>query len=105
ELFCLFSQNVNHDVEGFGLVFLEAAAAGLPVVGAKNCGVDDAVQEGKNGLLVDTRDPKDFAHAIVTILRDPQKKKQMALASVAYARTCTWERRIGEYIDIYRRMI
>ncbi|MEK7083305.1 MAG: glycosyltransferase family 4 protein, partial [Patescibacteria group bacterium] len=102
ELFCLFSQNMNHDVEGFGLVFLEAAAAGLPVVGAKNCGVDDAVREGKNGLLVDTRDPKDFANAMLAILRDPQKKKQMALASVAYARTCTWERRIGEYIDIYR---
>ncbi len=105
ELFCLFSQNMNHDVEGFGLVFLEAAAAGLPVVGAKNCGVDDAVQEGKNGLLVDTRSLDDFANVILIILRDPQKKKQMALASVAYARTCMWERRIGEYIDIYRRMI
>lgn len=101
ELFCLFSQNVNHDVEGFGLVFLEAAAAGLPVVGAKNCGVDDAVREGKNGLLVDTRDPQDFANAILTILRDKELQKKMRTASLAYAKECTWEKRIGEYIDIY----
>lgn len=105
ELFCLFSQNMNHDVEGFGLVFLEAAAAGLPVVGVKNCGVDDAVREGKNGLLVDTRDPKDFARAILTILRDKELQKNMRAASFAFSHACTWEKRIGEYIDIYRNIV
>ncbi len=104
ELFSLFSQNVNHDVEGFGLVFLEAAAAGLPVVGAKNCGIDDAVQEGKNGLLVATRNPNDFANAISAILRDQELKKQMAEQSLAFARECTWEKRIAEYIDIYNQL-
>ena len=101
ELFCLFSQNVNHDVEGFGLVFLEAAAAGLPVVGAKNCGIDDAVKEGENGFLVATRNPDDFANAILEILRDPELKKRMADNSLLYAKECIWEKRIGEYIDIY----
>ena len=104
ELFCLFSQNVNHDVEGFGLVFLEAAAAGLPVVGAKNCGIDDAVKEGENGFLVATRNPDDFANAILEILRDPELKKRMGEHSLAFAKECAWEKRIGEYIDIYNHI-
>ena len=104
ELFCLFSQNVNHDVEGFGLVFLEAAAAGLPVVGSKNCGIEDAVQDGRNGILIPTRSPDDFADAMLTILRDPGLKKQMAAESLAYASACTWEKRIGEYVDIYSKL-
>lgn len=102
ELFCLFSQNMHHDIEGFGIVFLEAAAAGLPVVGSANCGVEDAVQEGENGLLVSTRSPDDFADAILTILRDPEMKKRMSQASLAFARASSWEKSISRYAEIYQ---
>lgn len=101
ELFCLFSQNVGHDVEGFGLVFLEAAAAGLPVVGSKNCGIDDAVRDGENGILVATRSPDDFADAILAILGNPEKKKAMAEASRALAARMTWEYQIAKYVTLY----
>lgn len=105
ELFCLFSQNIGHDVEGFGLVFLEAATAGLPVVGAKNCGVDDAVQDGKSGMLVAGRDFNDFADAIIAILCDPEKKKAMAAASAAFAVEMSWERQMSRYMACYREMM
>ncbi len=105
ELFCLFSQNVNHDVEGFGLVFLEAAAAGLAIVGSKNCGIDDAVEDGKNGILVAGRDPDDVADAIKKILRNKELKKRMQEHSLQFAAACTWEKKIGEYIDIYRGIV
>lgn len=105
ELFCLFSQNVGHDIEGFGMVFLEAAAAGLPVVGSKNCGIEDAMEEGKNGLLVATRDPHDFAKAILDILRNPELKKRMSAASLDLARRSSWDNKIKEYIDIYRSLV
>jgi len=105
ELFCLFSQNVGHDVEGFGLVFLEAAAANLPVVGSKNCGVDDAVRDGENGILIGTRSPDDFADAIIAILSDPAKKKAMASSSLAFARTMTWDHKIARYTDLYQKLI
>lgn len=104
ELFCLFSQNTNHDVEGFGLVFLEAAAAGLPAVGSKNCGVDDAVRDGENGMLVAGRNPDDFANAIIAILNDPAKRQAMAASSVAFARTMTWERTVIRYAALYREL-
>ncbi|MDP3771773.1 MAG: glycosyltransferase family 4 protein [bacterium] len=102
ELFCLFSQNVNHDVEGFGLVFLEAAAAGLPVVGSKNCGIDDAVRDGENSILVPTRDPDDFAAALQKILANQELRQKMSDASRAFARASSWEKRIGEYQELYR---
>lgn len=105
ELFCLFSQNVGHDVEGFGIVFLEAAAAGLPVVGAKNCGVDDAVEDGKNGILVTGRSPDDFAAAIVRILSDEEMKRDMSAESRAFAARMTWARHIPRYAALYRAML
>lgn len=101
ELFCLFSQNVNHDVEGFGLVFLEAAAAGLPVVGSKNCGIDDAMREDENGLLVASREAQEFAAAITKILNDEQLKKRMQEKSLMYAQESSWKKRIEEYVLIY----
>src|SRR3989338_4747641 len=104
ELFCLFSQNILHDVEGFGIVFLEAAAAGLPVVGSKNCGIDDAVEDGKNGILVSTRDPDDFADAIAKILRDKKLKGEMGARSLAFARTMSWEKHVSAYVTLYHRL-
>ena len=108
ELFCLFSQNHGHDIEGFGLVFLEAAAAGIPVVGIKNCGVEDAVLDGENGYLVEPRrydDPNAFTSAIIKILEDEDLKKRMAASSLAFAKRSTWDERIGEYVRIYKKLI
>ncbi|MEK9174606.1 MAG: glycosyltransferase family 4 protein, partial [Patescibacteria group bacterium] len=60
ELFILLPQDINKDMEGFGLVFLEAAACGLPVVSSRDSSAEDAVLEGKNGFLVS---PQDFISA------------------------------------------
>jgi phosphatidylinositol alpha-1,6-mannosyltransferase len=105
ELFCLLSQNLNYDVEGFGLVFLEAAASGLPVVGSKNCGVEDAVLSGENGFLVDSRNYGVFASAIIDILKNPSLKVGMSKKSLDFARASTWESKIKKYIAIYIELI
>lgn len=104
ELFCLFSENINHDVEGFGIVFLEAAACGLPVVGMKHCGVEDAVADGRNGILVGLREPKEFAGAIVSILGDEEKKRRMKKESIDLAKKFDWEKKIGAYREMYTKL-
>ncbi len=104
ELFCLLSQNIRHDVEGFGLVFLEAAAAGLPVVGSKGGGVEDAVLEGENGLLVPETSQEDFAGAIIKILRDRAMMERMSAASLRLANSFDWSGQISKYIDLYREL-
>jgi len=58
------------DVEGFGLVFLEANAHGKPCIGGRSGGVPDAVLDGETGLLVDPWDPMDIAQATIRLLTD-----------------------------------
>lgn len=104
ELFCLMSQNWWHDVEGFGIVFLEAAAAGLPVVGTTDSGIEDAVLNGENGVLVDPRDFDGFAKAIVGILKDPQRKARMGEKSTVFAGGFDWSVKIREYVKMYQNI-
>jgi phosphatidyl-myo-inositol dimannoside synthase len=58
------------DVEGFGMVFLEASACGKPVVGGRSGGISESVLEGVTGLLVNPHDPEDIAYALTHILSD-----------------------------------
>lgn len=59
------------DVEGFGLVFLEAGACGKPVIGGRSGGIPDAIEDGVTGFLVHPDEPGDVARALVGILTNP----------------------------------
>ncbi len=59
-----------NDVEGFGMVLLEANACGKPVVGGRSGGVPDALADGITGLLVDPLNPTEIAEAIERLLTD-----------------------------------
>lgn len=104
-LFCLMSQNFGHDVEGFGIVFLEAAAAGLPVVGSRGSGAEDAVSEGTNGFLVDCKDEEGSAQAMLKILKDERLRGRMGKASLAWAKESSWDKRIAEYAALYKNLL
>lgn len=67
----------DDDVEGFGIVYLEANAAGKPVVAGRSGGVPDAVADGENGLLVAPESPDEIASAIRALLRDPERRRRM----------------------------
>ncbi len=60
------------DVEGFGMVFLEANACGKPVVGGRSGGIDDAIVDGETGFLVEPREPDSIADAVGRLLANPQ---------------------------------
>jgi phosphatidylinositol alpha-1,6-mannosyltransferase len=68
--------------EGFGIVFVEAAAAGVPQVAGQSGGAAEAVSHGETGLVVDPPDdPKKAAAALIEILNDPAKQTAMGQAS------------------------
>ncbi len=71
DLFVMPAREAPPDVEGFGLVFLEANACGTPVVGARTGGIPDAIRNGETGLLVPPNAPNAIAEAAVGILTDP----------------------------------
>lgn len=65
------------EVEGLGIVYLEASACGLAVIGGKSGGAPDAVLEGETGFAVDGTSASDVADAAVKLLSDPQLAQQM----------------------------
>jgi phosphatidylinositol alpha-1,6-mannosyltransferase len=72
--------------EGFGIVFLEAAAAGVPQVAGRSGGAAEAVVDGVTGLVVDKPgDPGCVAEALRTLLADPKLRKRMGAAGRARA--------------------
>ena len=76
--------------ESFGLVALEAAACGVPVVAAAVGGLRTLVEDGRTGLLVDRRDPTVFAEAAGRILDDATFAARLGEAAAVRARGYTW---------------
>ena len=65
------------EVEGLGIVYLEASACGLAVVGGKSGGAPDAVLEGETGFAVDGTSTNAVAEAVITLLKNPDRANQM----------------------------
>lgn len=90
DVFALPAINIDGKFEGFGLVYLEAGAAGLPVVGTTGCGAEDAVDDGETGLLVPQNDPDALAAALVRLLGDPDLRRRMGEAGRRKAAANSW---------------
>lgn len=67
--------------EGFGLVFAEAMAAGLPVVACRAAAVPEIVEDGRTGLLVGPRSPAELARALETLLMDERMRQDFGRAA------------------------
>lgn len=78
-VFVMVSQEIKErgEVEGFGIVFLEAAACAKPVIGSKSGGIPDAVIDGVTGILVNPLNEDEIARAIVCVLQDEQLAKSL----------------------------
>jgi len=76
--------------EGFGIVYLEAAAHGLPVVAGNVAGALDSVADGESGVLVDPSDPRAVADAISTLLLDRDLARRMGEAGAERAQRFAW---------------
>lgn len=102
DFFCLTGvPDPSGKVEGFGLVYLEAAAAGLPSVATAIGGVPDAVVADETGFLVDPA-PDDIACAIAEIAEDSDARSILAAGASAHARTLSWERCAAETYGLPR---
>ncbi|MCA9707894.1 MAG: glycosyltransferase family 4 protein, partial [Myxococcales bacterium] len=89
----LLSREAPPDVEGFGLVLLEAGACGRPVLGARSGGIPDAVDEGTSGLLVPPDDPAATAQALARLLGDPALARHLGEGGRQRARGALgWDR-------------
>jgi len=91
DIFAMTSVNLEHSVEGFGLVYLEAAAHGLPVVAHDVGGVSEAVREGVTGLLVPPHRPAQLAAAFEKLIHDEPLRRKLGAAGRDWATRNCWK--------------
>lgn len=98
DLFILLSKSSPPHIEGFGLVFLEAAACELPSLGARSGGIPDAVLDGHTGWLIDTQNTCDITHKLLDILADRQLLKTVAQSARENAQLKTWQHSVEKIL-------
>jgi L-malate glycosyltransferase len=92
--------------EGLGTSLLDAMACSKAIVATRAGGVPEVVEDGITGLLVPTRDARELARAIVTLLTDEPKRRRMALEGFARVqRHFTVERMVAETAAVYARVV
>ncbi|WP_293694420.1 glycosyltransferase [uncultured Agrococcus sp.] len=91
--------------ETFGLVSLEAAASGVPVVAYRSGGLQESVLDGRTGLLVDSRDPADWASAITQLLHDEALRSRLAKQAREHAESMSWRASTVALLQVYKRKL
>ena len=94
------------DVEGLGIVFLEAQASGTPVVVGRSGGAPEAVRDGVTGVVVDGRDRFAVADALVALLVDPARRAALGAAGRAFvSATYAWPVVTARFDAILRELV
>lgn len=90
--------------EGFGIVYLEAMAAGCVTIGTRGEGIGDVIEDGRNGFLVPADDPGAIARIVEDCLHNPEESDLIRRAGMDLARMMTWEWNARAYIDLFKEM-
>ena len=102
DLFAMTSVPYRNSVEGFGLVYLEAAAYGLPIIANRLGGVEDAVSHRENGILVAPDDEFALASALAELIENKSLREKMGAKSLEWARSFSWKRSFRSLFDSKR---
>jgi phosphatidylinositol alpha-mannosyltransferase len=87
--------------ESFGIVLTEALAAGIPVVASDIPGYRAVLAEGAAGVLVPPGEPSALANALLSLLQNPDLRRDLSTAGIARAERYSWDRVIGQVLEAY----
>jgi glycosyltransferase involved in cell wall biosynthesis len=106
DLFVMPNIPVQNDIEGFGLVALESAAAGRYVVASKLDGIPEAIVPGENGTLLDPLDSEAFVTTILDLLADDPGRKALGQRAREYTRShYSWDIVATRYMEVFTRVV
>ena len=100
DVFLLCSISTEDYFEGFGLVLIEAASFGKPVIAGVGSGTEEAIKDGCNGYLVKQKDSKDIYNKVINIIEG--KRESLSFCSKAWAAEFSWERTVASYVKFYK---
>jgi UDP-glucose:(heptosyl)LPS alpha-1,3-glucosyltransferase len=98
DVFCLLSQ-----FDTFGMVVLEAMAAGVPVIVSDRVGARDLVEHGRNGFVVEREDVDTIA-GYLALLTTPEKHQKCSEAVIGIASGHSWGKVAEQYAELYRAL-
>lgn len=97
-IFIMLSESTSTgDVEGFGIAILEANSLGLPAIGAKECGIEEAIKDSFSGILVNAKDPKEILDSVDRIM---EHYEQFSMKAKKWSSNFSWEEVIRQYIKV-----
>ncbi len=91
--------------EPFGLVLLEAMAAGLPCVTLDGKGNRDLIEDGRNGFLLEREDASAFADRIVELATDRERYREISAYAQEFAKTYDIDAATDRLVDFYRARV
>lgn len=100
DVFCLPSHH-----EGFGMVNIEAMACGAPVVSTNIDAIEEYIEHGENGLLVEPDDPESLAKALERLYRSPDLREQFRTAGLETVENFSWETQANHLEEFYRETV
>ncbi|HLF22996.1 MAG TPA: glycosyltransferase family 4 protein, partial [Burkholderiales bacterium] len=92
------------EYETFGIVLLEAMAAGVPIVASRAGGIPEVVDDGGEGILVEPNDSRALASALHRLLEDKSLRMEMGLAGRLKARRYDWARVVERVEQVYEQL-
>ncbi len=108
-VFCMPSRSLKNkygetiDVEGFGMVYLEANLFGKPVIGGNSGGVPEAIKHNVSGLVIDPTNVQELAQSLITFLTDDKLAAKMGLAGSEHAqKNFRWEHEVKKINEILK---
>jgi phosphatidylinositol alpha-1,6-mannosyltransferase len=106
DAFVMMNHEENGDIEGFGMVFLEASAAGKAVIGGRSGGTSDSVEHGTTGFLVEPDSVEELVETLRLVLQDTELKNRLGMAGMQRARAdFSWETRAAQLRDVSKMIV
>ena len=105
DVFVMPNIAVPGNVEGFGIVAIEASASGLPIVASRLEGIPDAVIDGENGQLVPPGDAATFVSKLAELVASPELRRKLGESGRAYTEQhYSWPRIIAQYRALFEAL-
>lgn len=105
DLFLLPVIPLKNEVEGFGVTFIEANAAGKPAISTNIGGIPEAIEHGKSGIIVEAGDFTAFAKETISLLKDSSKRQEMgAYAKNRAIKEFDWDIVIRDYLKLFEQL-
>jgi N-acetyl-alpha-D-glucosaminyl L-malate synthase BshA len=90
--------------EGFPVTVLEAMASGLPIIATRVGGLPEVIEEGRNGFLVEPKNPKQIAEKILLLLENNKLRENISKNNIRKAMSYSWQNVVQQLENVYRKI-